>query len=98
MNNWQTHISSDPAICHGKPCIRGTRLMVSVVLDNLAEGCRRTTSFANTRRQLRTTYVQLWPTPPLSRGNRIWCRSDSLATGSSESMNCHDGRPRLIRS
>lgn len=34
--NWQDRISVDPAICHGKACIRGTRVMVSVVLDNLA--------------------------------------------------------------
>ena len=26
----------DPAICHGKACIKGTRVMVSVILDNLA--------------------------------------------------------------
>ncbi|HLC26347.1 MAG TPA: DUF433 domain-containing protein [bacterium] len=31
-------IKVDPKICHGKPCIRGTRIMVSVILDNLAEG------------------------------------------------------------
>ena len=31
-------ISVNPKVCHGKPCIRGTRIMVSVVLDNLAEG------------------------------------------------------------
>jgi uncharacterized protein (DUF433 family) len=31
-------IVSDPKVCHGKPCIRGTRIMVSVILDNLAEG------------------------------------------------------------
>jgi uncharacterized protein (DUF433 family) len=31
-------ITSDPAICHGKACIRGTRVMVSVILDNLAAG------------------------------------------------------------
>lgn len=31
-------ITVDPKICHGKPCIRGTRIMVSVILDNLAEG------------------------------------------------------------
>ena len=35
---WQNHISSDPQICHGKACIRGTRIMVSVVLDNVAVG------------------------------------------------------------
>jgi uncharacterized protein (DUF433 family) len=28
----------DPAICHGKACITGTRIMVSVILDNLADG------------------------------------------------------------
>jgi uncharacterized protein (DUF433 family) len=31
-------INVDPDICHGKPCIRGTRVMVTVILDNLAEG------------------------------------------------------------
>jgi uncharacterized protein (DUF433 family) len=31
-------ISVDPDICHGKPCIQGTRIMVTVILDNLAEG------------------------------------------------------------
>ena len=36
--DWQKHISVDPQVCHGKACIRGTRVMVSVVLDNLAAG------------------------------------------------------------
>ena len=31
-------ISVDPNICHGKPCIKGTRILVSVLVDNLAEG------------------------------------------------------------
>ena len=38
MGNWQERILVDPKVCHGKPCIRGTRVMVSVILDNLAEG------------------------------------------------------------
>ena len=38
MTHWEPHISSDPQVCHGKPCIKGTRVMVSVVLDNLSEG------------------------------------------------------------
>ena len=38
MPDWRSHISTDPAICHGKACIKGTRIMVSVVLDNLATG------------------------------------------------------------
>ena len=36
--NWRERISVDPAICHGKACIKGTRIMVSVVLDNVAAG------------------------------------------------------------
>lgn len=35
---WQDHITVDPAVAHGKACIRGTRIPVSVVLANLAEG------------------------------------------------------------
>jgi len=35
---WQDYIQFDPNICHGRPCIKGTRIMVSVVLDNLAAG------------------------------------------------------------
>ena len=38
MIDWHAHIISDPAIAHGKVCIRGTRIPVSVVLDNLAAG------------------------------------------------------------
>jgi uncharacterized protein (DUF433 family) len=36
--DWRDHITVDPLICHGQACIRGTRIMVSVVLDNLAAG------------------------------------------------------------
>jgi uncharacterized protein (DUF433 family) len=36
--NWQDHISVDPNVCHGQACFTGTRVMVSVVLDNLAAG------------------------------------------------------------
>ena len=36
--NWRERISVDPQVCHGKACIKGTRIMVSVVLDNLAAG------------------------------------------------------------
>ena len=36
--NWREYIVVDPQICHGKACIRDTRIMVSVVLDNLASG------------------------------------------------------------
>jgi len=37
-SDWRKRIVSDPLVCRGKPCFAGTRIMVSVVLDNLAEG------------------------------------------------------------
>ncbi len=36
--DWRERIEADPSVCGGEPCIRGTRIMVSVVLDNLREG------------------------------------------------------------
>jgi uncharacterized protein (DUF433 family) len=36
--NWADYITVDPQVCHGKACMKGTRIMVSVVLDNLADG------------------------------------------------------------
>ena len=36
--DWKLYISSDPQIMHGAVCFRGTRIPVSVVLDNLAAG------------------------------------------------------------
>ena len=38
MPEWRERISINPLVCHGKACIRGTRIMVSVILDNLAAG------------------------------------------------------------
>ena len=31
-------ISSDPDICHGKPCIKGTRIPVYLIVSLVAEG------------------------------------------------------------
>jgi uncharacterized protein (DUF433 family) len=36
--NWREHITVDPDVCHGQAYSLGTRIMVSVVLDNLATG------------------------------------------------------------
>jgi len=38
MTNLLNRISIDPAVCGGKPCIKGTRIWVSLVLDLLASG------------------------------------------------------------
>lgn len=40
--NWRERIIVDPSVCHGKACIKGTRIMVSVILDNLADGISET--------------------------------------------------------
>jgi uncharacterized protein (DUF433 family) len=37
-NDLLKRISIDPRVCFGKPCIRGTRIWVSLIEDNLAEG------------------------------------------------------------
>jgi uncharacterized protein (DUF433 family) len=31
-------VTVDPAICHGQPCIKGTRVLVTIILDALAAG------------------------------------------------------------
>ncbi len=36
--DWHDHITVNPAVLHGKACIRGTRVPVAVVLANLADG------------------------------------------------------------
>ncbi|MGH9509925.1 MAG: DUF433 domain-containing protein [Terriglobales bacterium] len=49
--DWRERIAIDPKVCHGKACIKGTRIMVSVVLDNLAAGA--------TSEQVRESYPSL---------------------------------------
>ena len=41
MIEWRTHRTSDPAICGGQLCAKGTRVLVPVILDSLAEGASR---------------------------------------------------------
>jgi uncharacterized protein (DUF433 family) len=38
--NWRHRITFDQNVCHGKACIRCTRVMVTVILDNLAAALR----------------------------------------------------------
>jgi uncharacterized protein (DUF433 family) len=35
---WSEHLTSDPKVCSGQICAKGTRVPVSVILDSLAEG------------------------------------------------------------
>jgi uncharacterized protein (DUF433 family) len=51
MNALLQRITIDPEICGGRPCIRGTRIWVSLVLDFLADGM--------SEEELLTEYPQL---------------------------------------
>ncbi|MCC5789617.1 MAG: DUF433 domain-containing protein [Opitutales bacterium] len=39
-NQLLNRISIDPKICFGKPCIKGHRIWVSLILDMLADGVK----------------------------------------------------------
>ena len=49
----QKYISMNPEICHGKPCFRGTRIMVYLVLEMLEEGA--------SVKEIREAYPDLTP-------------------------------------
>lgn len=38
LMNWREHILSDPQILRGKPCLKGTRIPVALILGYLAAG------------------------------------------------------------
>ena len=38
MNPLLERISIDPAVCHGRACVRGTRVLVHIVVECLANG------------------------------------------------------------
>ena len=38
MNDLINRISVDPTVCHGQPCIKGTRIMVYLILELLEAG------------------------------------------------------------
>jgi len=38
MQNWRERISVNPTVCHGRACVRGTRILVSAIVDNVAAG------------------------------------------------------------
>ena len=38
MDNRRERISVKAAVCHGRACIKGTRVLVSVIVDNVAAG------------------------------------------------------------
>lgn len=41
MIQWREYLVSDPAVCGGQLCAKGSRVMVTNILDSLAEGATR---------------------------------------------------------
>ena len=51
--NVEDYVSVDPEICHGKPCFKGTRIMVSTILELVESG--------QSYREIRKGYPVLTP-------------------------------------
>ncbi len=41
MIDWRQFLTSNPKVCHGQLCAKGTRVFVTNILDSLAEGASR---------------------------------------------------------
>ena len=41
MIDWRQYLTSDPQVCHGQLCAKGTRVFITNILDSLAEGAGR---------------------------------------------------------
>jgi len=65
--NWRDHITVDPHVCHGRACFRGTHVMVSVVLDNLATGTPADEILSSYRSLEKDAIPAGSPMPPTSR-------------------------------
>lgn len=50
---WRLHISIDPSVHHGDPCIKGTRIPVSLIVGAIADG--------DSPEQIISSYPQLKP-------------------------------------
>ncbi len=53
MIDWRNFLSSDPEVCAGQLCAKGTRVLVTNILDSLAEGA--------TREEILRSYPSLGP-------------------------------------
>jgi uncharacterized protein (DUF433 family) len=50
---WKDHVTIDPEIRHGEPCIRGTRIPIAVIVGSLADGM--------SEEEIRRAYPQVTP-------------------------------------
>jgi hypothetical protein len=61
-------VTVDPKVCTGKPCIRGTRIYIAIILDALAEGLTRKKLSIITHLSRLKTSVRRLPMGPSLRG------------------------------
>jgi uncharacterized protein (DUF433 family) len=57
MIEWREHLTSDPKVCGGQLCAKGTRVLVTNILDSLAEGATRN-EILRTYPTLRSQHVE----------------------------------------
>ncbi len=69
MNPLLDRIRIDPNVCFGKPTIRGTRLWVSLILDQLASGATTDELIADYPQLTLRIFALRWPMAPKPRGN-----------------------------
>jgi uncharacterized protein (DUF433 family) len=63
MKNWRERIRVNPAVCHGRACIRGTRVLVSAVVDNIASGLPRDEILRSYATLTERILTRLWRVP-----------------------------------
>jgi uncharacterized protein (DUF433 family) len=75
--NWREYITVDPTISHGVACIKGTRIMVSVVLDNLAaDRSPAEIIVSNPSLTYEAIRASLAYAAELARGREVTCRPE----------------------
>jgi Protein of unknown function (DUF433) len=68
--DWRQPLTSDPKVCGGQLCAKGPRVLVTVILDNLAEGLGRDAEDWGRRVRLRDAPMG----SPRVKGGLAWSR------------------------
>ena len=71
MDTLLSRITIDPAVCHGKPCVRGLRYPAETLLELLSSGMTIDEILADYEDLSATTSWQCWRSPRLARTRRL---------------------------
>ncbi|MGH7264715.1 MAG: DUF433 domain-containing protein [Candidatus Rokuibacteriota bacterium] len=88
MIDWREHLTSDPKVCGGQLCAKGTRVLVTVILDNLAEGLGRE-EILRSYPTLERTHIA----PAATRRGKVQWRASRVASRLIGSHRGHEGDP-----